>query len=294
MEPYRPTRLQRVLEITDVVTVHYFEYSSRYVFGGERHPFWEFLYVDKGEALVTADKETRRLRQGELIFHQPDEFHTVAADGVCAPNLAVVSFVCTSPAMAFFEKKVLRAGEPERELLSRLLREAREAFSTPLDDPGTVSLSRSSAAPFGGEQIIGLLLEELLIGLIRRERAGVRPSRLTSPVKRRSGNEVVNRVVAYMEENVCGSLTFSDICRYSAQSATNLKTLFKSVTGRGVMEYYRLLKIERAKRMLREGEGNITQVADRLGYASVHYFSRYFKQATGMTPSEYTLSLQSK
>lgn len=118
--------------------------------------------------------------------------------------------------------------------------------------------------------------------------------RLTSPVKRRSGNEVVNRVVAYMEENVCGSLTFSDICRYSAQSATNLKTLFKSVTGRGVMEYYRLLKIERAKRMLREGEGNITQVADRLGYASVHYFSRYFKQATGMTPSEYTLSLQSK
>ena len=45
----------------------------------------------------------------------------------------------------------------------------------------------------------------------------MRPSRLTSPVKRRSGNEVVNRVVAYMEENVCGSLTFSDICRYSAQ-----------------------------------------------------------------------------
>ena len=72
------------------------------------------------------------------------------------------------------------------------------------------------------------------------------------------------------------------------------KTLFKSVTGLGVMEYYRLLKIERAKRMLREGEGNITQVADRLGYASVHYFSRYFKQATGMTPTEYTLSLQLK
>ena len=294
MEPYRPTRLRRELEITEVVSVQYFEYSSRYVFEGERHPFWEFLYVDKGEVLVTAGKETRRLRRGDLIFHQPDEFHTVAADGVCAPNLAVISFVCASPSMSFFENKVLRVGEVERELLSRILREARGAFSTPLDDPRTACLTRSETAPFGGEQMIGLLLEELLIGLIRRERSGGRPARLTSPVKRRSSNEVVNRVVSYMEDNVCGSLTFADICRYSAQSATNLKTLFKSVTGLGVMEYYRLLKIERAKRMLREGEGNITQVADRLGYASVHYFSRYFKQATGMTPTEYTLSLQLK
>ena len=107
MEPYRPTRLRRELEITEVVSVHYFEYSSRYVFEGERHPFWEFLYVDKGEVLVTAGKETRRLRRGDLIFHQPDEFHTVAADGVCAPNLAVISFVCASPSMSFFENKVL-------------------------------------------------------------------------------------------------------------------------------------------------------------------------------------------
>ena len=46
--------------------------------------------------------------------------------------------------------------------------------------------------------------------------------------------------------------------------------------------------------MLFRSEGNVTQIADRLGYASVHYFSRYFKQATGMTPTEYTLSVQMK
>ena len=75
---------------------------------------------------------------------------------------------------------------------------------------------------------------------------------------------------------------------------TNLKTIFKSVTGMGVMEYYRGLKIDAAKTLLREGGGNITQIADKLGYTSVNYFSRYFKQATGMTPSEYTQSIQAK
>ena len=54
------------------------------------------------------------------------------------------------------------------------------------------------------------------------------------------------------------------------------------------------LKIDTAKQLMREGNYNITQIADYLGYASVHYFSRHFKQVTGMTPSEYTLSIQAK
>ncbi|MCI8554304.1 MAG: AraC family transcriptional regulator [Clostridiales bacterium] len=294
VEPYKPTFLCRELDVRSVITVHYFEFDRDYIFTGESHPFWELLYVDKGSVMVDADGERYRLSQGELIFHQPDEFHTVVADGVSAPNLAVISFDCPSPAMDFFREKRLRADETERELLSRLLKEAGAAFSTPLDHPAVTRLSRAASAPFGAEQMVGLLLEELLISLIRRERGERRTARVTSTVRRRSGNELVARIIAYMEDNACGSLSFSDICRFSAQSATNLKTIFKSATGKGVMEYYRQLKIDTAKKMLREGEGNITQIADRLGYASVHYFSRYFKQATGMTPSEYTLSVRSK
>lgn len=294
MDTYRTTVLRRELDVRGVITVHYFEFARDYLFTGEAHPFWELLYVDKGSVMVDAGGERYHLRHGELIFHQPDEFHTVVADGVNAPNLAVISFDCPSPSMDFFRGRLLHAGEAERELLSRILREAEAAFATPLDNPAVTCLKRADNAPFGSEQMIALLLEELLIGLIRRERGEQHAARITSTVKRRSGNELAARVIAYMEENAGGSLTFSDICRFSAQSATNLKTIFKSVTGMGVMEYYRRLKIEMAKKMLREGEGNVTQIADRLGYASVHYFSRYFKQATGMTPTEYTLSVQMK
>ena len=229
-----------------------------------------------------------------MIFHKPNEFHNVFANGVVAPNLVVISFGCDSPAMAYFEGKVLRAGEDEGELLARIVNEARDAFCSPLDDPATAVLERASSSAFGSEQMIGILLEEMLIRLVRRGAERREDVKVSSSVKRRSDNDLVKRVIGYMEENACGNLTFSQVCRFSAQSATNLKTIFKSVTGKGVMEYYRSLKIEAAKTMLREGNGNITQIADKLGYASVHYFSRYFKQATGMTPSEYTLSIQSK
>lgn len=294
MSSYIATELRKVIDVQSIVTVHYFEYAKNYVFEGERHDFWELLYVDKGEVEVMADEVGYRLKRGEMIFHKPNEFHNVFANGVVAPNLVVVAFVCPSPAMTYFEGKILKAGEDERELLARLVNEARDAFTTPLDDPGTVRMERASSSAFGSEQMIGMLLEQMLIRLVRWGAEPADSVKESSSVKKRSDNDLVRRVIAYMEENVAGNLTFSAVCRFSAQSATNLKTIFKAATGRGVMEYYRWLKIEQAKVLLREGNGNITQIADKLGYASVHYFSRYFKQATGMTPSEYTLSIQSK
>lgn len=294
MAEYIPTVLEKKIVIKSIVTVHYFEYAKDYVFEGERHNFWEFLYVDKGEVEVMADDVGYRLRQGQIIFHKPNEFHNVFANGVVAPNLVVVSFECNSPAMSYFEGKVILAGEDERELIARIVKEANDAFCSPLNDPNLTKLERASSSAFASEQMIEILLSQMLIRLVRRGAEEAREVKISSSVKLRSDNDLVKRVIAYMEENATGNLTFSQVCRFSAQSATNLKTIFKSVTGRGVMEYYRLIKIEVAKTLLREGNGNITQIADKLGYASVHYFSRYFKQITGMTPSEYTLSIQSR
>ena len=282
MDTYEPTVLRRDLAVPAVVTVHYFEYAKNYVFEGERHDFWEFLYVDKGEVEVMAGDTGYCLKQGEMIFHKPGEFHNVFANGMVAPNLVVVAFVCTSPAMAYFEEKVVKAEEVERELLARIVHEARDAFANPLDNPGSLRMERATSSAFGSEQMIGLLLEQMLIRMVRRGAERDRAVKTSSSVKRRSDHDLVQRIIGYMQENACGTLTFSQVCRFSAQSATNLKTIFKSVTGMGVMEYYRSLKIDAAKTLLREGGGNITQIADKLGYTSVNYFSRYFKQATGM------------
>ena len=94
MDGYQPTALRRDIAVPAVVTVHYFEYARDYVFEGEKHDFWELLYVDKGEVEVMADDTGYCLKQGEMIFHKPGEFHNVFANGLVAPNLVVVAFVC--------------------------------------------------------------------------------------------------------------------------------------------------------------------------------------------------------
>jgi quercetin dioxygenase-like cupin family protein len=71
------TVLNQYFEIDSVVTVHYFEFACDYIYEGEAHDFWEFVYVDKGELENMADDKGFKLKQGEMIFHKPNEFHNL-------------------------------------------------------------------------------------------------------------------------------------------------------------------------------------------------------------------------
>lgn len=114
---YKHIPLKTDIEIEDIFTVHYFEYCSDFHFAGERHDFWEFQCVDKGEAQVRTDGGVHHLSRGQIIFHKPNEFHTLTATGKTAPNIMVVSFSCHSPCMQFFEGKILTLSDTERNLL---------------------------------------------------------------------------------------------------------------------------------------------------------------------------------
>ena len=110
-------------------SVHYFEFSKNYMFAGEQHDFWELVYVDKGEIVATAGEREFPLRQGEILFHCPNEWHNIRANGTVAPNVMIVSFECRSAAMERFVGAKLSVTEPEKQILSGILSESREAFS---------------------------------------------------------------------------------------------------------------------------------------------------------------------
>ena len=83
---------QTSISIRTIYSIHYYEYRTDFTFSGETHDFWEFVYADKGETIITSDQTEFRLKAGELYFHKPNEFHAVRSDGQIAPNLIVISF----------------------------------------------------------------------------------------------------------------------------------------------------------------------------------------------------------
>lgn len=142
--------------------------------------------------------------------------------------------------------------------------------------------------------MIKLCLEMLLISLVRKSDSGIKENRLSSLAKERSENDIIYRITKFMNDNIASNITLEQVCKYSKMGKTQLKTLFKSKTGKSVIEYFKLLKIEQAKILIREENSNNTEISDMLGYSSIHSFSRHFKTVTGMAPSEYARTVKSR
>lgn len=100
---YKYITLAEELKIRRVYSIHYFEYMKDFEFEGESHDFWEFVCVDSGNILVTAGDKHLTLTPHQMLFHKPNEFHALRADGIssdytvfkaapfrasyCSPNL---------------------------------------------------------------------------------------------------------------------------------------------------------------------------------------------------------------
>lgn len=289
---YRSVLLHQDFIIEKIISIHYFEYMSDFSFEGESHDFWEFLCVDNGEVEVIAGENRVTLKKGEIIFHKPNEFHSVKANGVIAPNLVVASFECDSPKIRFFEDKILSIGDTERTLLASIVFEARNAFSSRLDDPYLEELQRRQDAVFGSEQLIRLYLEHLLIHLYRRHTAAQGHKAVSKSTKLKTDDEIYNRVLAYLRANISEQLTIQQICKNNLVGRSQLQKLFREKNNCGIIDYFSKMRISTAKQMIRDNHMNFTQIADALGYTSIHYFSRQFKKITGMTPSEYASSIK--
>ena len=131
---YIKTSPTGVFNVSRIVTVHYYEFDKSFTFAGESHDFWEMVYVDRGQVMVSRDGEELLLSQGELVFHKPHEFHAIRAHG-SAPNFFVISFVCTSAAMQSFERYRTRPEPGMTPLISGMMREAEGAYVLPRNDP---------------------------------------------------------------------------------------------------------------------------------------------------------------
>lgn len=273
-------KLESYIEIDTLMTFYYFDFAKNYVFKGEKHDFWEMVYVDKGILEVMADTKHYVLNAGQMIFHKPNEFHSLWANGEVAPNVVVVSFVSYSEAMKIFNKKILQLNIEQKELYKRFIKIAREQLNK------NHELMEKNPVI---EQLLKINLEAFLLELIQNQDEKKLPESL--PTKERMEKDIVDHIIEYINRYSNENLCLQDIADYTNLSTSYIKTLFKRRMNISLMRYYRQIRIEKAKNLMRESSMSFTEIADELGYASVHYFSKQFKDITGMTPTEYSKSM---
>lgn len=286
MKKYFKHKLENLINVSKIVTIHYFEFEKNFKTEGESHDFWEFVYVDKESIVCHADGVEIILNKGEILFHKPNEFHILAANGKNPPNVFIVSFVCKSEAMKFFENKKISVAKNNAKYIYNILNEGRKTFDISFSDPNLKKMQLLASPSLGGEQIIKNYLEIFLINLLRSQ---TETGNVNSIFIREQEYAVkqISDIIYLLENSVCTTLTIDEILKNTYYGRAYLMRLFKKETGCSIMEYFIKLKIDKAKDLLRDNQLSVREISDKLAFNEPNYFTKTFKRITGFTPSAY-------
>ena len=98
---------------------------------------------------------------------------------------------------------------------------------------------------------------------------------------------LVRKAMAYIHTHYADAITRKDIARYTNVNEDHLTHSFQQELGLSPVAYITRYRIQQAKQLLTRGNLNITAVAQAVGIFDSDYFSRVFRQETGISPREY-------
>lgn len=284
-------KIDSLLNVTKIVTIHYQELSRGYVSEGETHDFWEINYADKKSAIVIIDSQRHVINQGEMVVIPPNKFHYLECDDESS-NIFIISFKCKADSMPLLSGKVINVADKYRFLLQNIMTEARESFIIPDFDPNLNKLERNSSTNIGGEQVIKNALELLLIYMLRQEKNfNSKEDFFLSKVS--SSVELEDEIVKILSSKIYDTFDLNELCDSLHYGKTFLCTFFKKKTGRSIYATYLKLKVDEAKKLIRK-KLSLTEIAEKLYFDSLSHLNYVFKKYAGMTPGEYKHSIIDK
>lgn len=280
-------KVNKVIDIDSIASIHYFEFTDDFVDYTESHEPWELVYVDCGECNIVAQNEILLLKQGEMYFHKPGEFHKLSLIKGVTPNIFVMTFFSSSVAMSYFENRKIKASMATKQHISAIIHEASSTFDLPFNTPEMKGLKlKKNESLWGGAQSVILRLELMLIEIIRENHYYTTQRKTFFP-----GDVIVDdfalKIIAFMEERLYGKLTMNELSRELSYGKTYISKYFAKVSGYSIINYFTMMKINEAKRLIRESNHNFFEISEMLMFSNSHYFSTTFKKHTGMTPSQY-------
>ena len=123
-------------------------------------------------------------------------------------------------------------------------------------------------------------IENLLIDIINDNN---KETSITSPN--------IERVIEIIESNTCNSLCISSICSELNMNQCYFCRLFKAETGLTFTQYVNTCRIEKSKKLLKDTDLSLLDIALEVGFGSQSYFSTVFKKICGINPLDYRNSI---
>lgn len=280
--------MKNTINVSKIIHFLFKKFTGGEVDAYGAHNFWEMVYLESGEVTVSFDDSTTQLFPGDALFLKPGQNHSINSESNSGGTLFFILFKSDSEAMRLFEDFKISLNSEQKALVYKLYDEAKNIFS--FDAKYKTSNTLSSVglitkAPLGAQQLFKIYLEELLISIGRVIEKNANIILYTS--KEELETLVFQKAVEKISQSIYSDFCVELLTKSLGYGRTYISTIFKKHSGLSIIEYYTSLKIEEAKRLLKENSLSVSEIAETLNFTNQYYFSRVFKKVEGTSPSDY-------
>ena len=269
--PFNYSNISSSLDISEIYTKFYQEKGTNYNFSGEKHSYWELTYVDKGELLTTIDRVSYHLKQGDLIFYAPMQFHTQSTFEKISSSYLTINFKMNFNHADLLCNKIFSLKRDSYFIVTRLIEE--------LSNDNLYSNDLSLC-----------YLKQLIIQMLRLDNSHFH-SKPTTHMQQTYENELLNDILLYIDNNIYEKISVSTLCEHFCISTSMLHSLFRKNMNNTAKNYINELKLSKSKELIRNSTHTLSEISEMLGFSSIHYFSKKFKSYFNISPTEYSKSI---
>ena len=269
--PFNYSNISSSLDISEIYTKFYQEKGTNYNFSGEKHSYWELTYVDKGELLTTIDGVSYHLKQGDLIFYAPMQFHTQSTFEKISSSYLTINFKMNFNHADLLCNKIFSLKRDSYFIVTKLIEE--------LSNDNLYSNDLSLC-----------YLKQLIIQMLRLDNSHFH-SKPTTHMQQTYENELLNDILLYIDNNIYEKISVSTLCEHFCISTSMLHSLFRKNMNNTAKNYINELKLSKSKELIRNSTHTLSEISEMLGFSSIHYFSKKFKSYFNISPTEFSKSI---
>ncbi|WP_256760963.1 helix-turn-helix domain-containing protein [Cohnella sp. WQ 127256] len=293
-----PTGMENSLEwkaapdvqaVIHVFAAHWRKVNSAWTYPEHTHPLFEFNVAWKGKQRMNVNGRPLVQEEGDILFIQPEVVHR--SDGfVDGGEMAYFSlhFGIDDPSL---RRSLLSIKESVIPANSAIATNLYEIFShyMKLSDPqvnngqGSMVLQESLLSLQASFRLFATLCEWVLSQEPALRNDHTEPTISIARAIERALNHSLNENRGVSEERT----SIEQIAASLGYSPAYCNKVFKLVYGISPRQYLSDLTIREAKLLLMDQTLTIEDIAYRIGYREVSYFSKQFKRWTGISPLGY-------
>lgn len=249
------------------------------------HDFFEMVYIKKGNVVFEIAGTEVFTGPNDIIIIKPNEPHKFTVKSKTGCDFIVLNFRFVNSINQGFSEVSL-----DDFLNFVKSRELGSFISLKVSQKNEIIvlldriLKERENIEINSEFLSYLLILELFV-LISR----VLKIEWENSIKGKSSKlkELIDASVKFIEGNFEREISLSDIANYVFLSQSYFARAFKEYMGVSPINYLLMVRIKRAKELLKESNQKVMEISQNVGFSSQQRFNEIFKKNTGMTPLEY-------